>query len=84
MSSSEQRLGERIKVGGPATLSGGGASWSGTIKNISHRGVFFESPTGCPDVGVEVTLTSAGGKGIVAEVAWKEENGCGLVLVRPE
>jgi hypothetical protein len=79
-----KRTGDRMEVGGPAMLHCGGTGWSGYIKNISHKGVFFASACKVPAIGSEVTLTCEGGLGVLARVAWIGNSGCGLTLVKPE
>ncbi len=79
----EQRMGERIEVGGPAMLQDDGTNWSGYIKNVSHRGVFFACDKKVPAIGREVILTCEGRQGVHARIAWIGESGCGLVLIKP-
>lgn len=78
-----QRVSDRIEVGGPAILQYEGTNWSGYIKNVSHRGVFFASAASLPVLASEVVLTCEGRASVLARVAWIGESGCGLVLIRP-
>ena len=79
----DKRTSDRIEVGGPAMLHVAGTGWSGYIKNVSHRGVFFASTCKVPAIGTEVTLTIEGGRGVLARVAWIGNSGCGLTLLKP-
>lgn len=79
----DKRVGDRIEVGGPAMLHASGTNWSGYIKNVSHRGVFFASSCEVPPVGTRVTLVCEGREGVVAEVAWIGDSGCGLTVLKP-
>ena len=78
-----QRASERIEVGGPAMMRQAGTGWSGYIKNVSHRGVFFASGSKVPAIGTEVVLTCEGKASVLARVAWIGDSGCGLTLLRP-
>lgn len=79
----DNRNSDRIEVGAPAMLHAAGIGWSGYIKNVSHRGVFFASTCKVPAIGTEVTLTIEGGHGVLARVAWIGNSGCGLTLLKP-
>jgi hypothetical protein len=79
----DKRTSDRIEVGGPAMLHIAGTGWSGYIKNVSARGVFFASACKVPAIGTEVTLTCEGGPGVLARVAWIGNSGCGLTLLKP-
>ena len=80
----EQRIGDRIEVGGPAMLHDDGTNWAGYIKNVSHRGVFFACAKEVPAIGREVILTCEGRPGVLARIAWIGESGCGLVILKPK
>ena len=79
----DKRRSDRIEVGGPAMMHHAGTGWSGYIKNVSHRGVFFASGSKVPEVGAEVTLTCEGKKGVLARVAWVGDSSCGLTIIKP-
>ena len=79
----DNRTGDRIEVGGPATLKSDGTNWSGYIKNVSHKGVFFACAKVVPAIGTEVTLTCEGRPSVFARIAWIGESGCGLVIIKP-
>ncbi len=78
-----KRVGDRIEVGGPAMIRQAGIGWSGYIKNVSHRGVFFAHSSKAPELGSEVVLTCEGKPSVLARVAWIGDSGCGLTLLRP-